>query len=654
VTPGSTPGGGPFPAQAHGSVFFLHGSPSTTISVGLGSTVTIDGDDAIAGAGGLTKIGEGTLVLPSDNSYTGPTTVSAGVLNVNGLLVSPVAVSAGATLGGTGTITAAVTVDGTLSPGLSVGTLSTLDLSLSSGSIFVVEIDGSGSDRVNVTGGVILGATLNLSLLGGYVHTPGTVYTLIANDLTEPLTGGFVGLPEGTIFTVSGKAFKISYAAGSSGNDVVLTARGAAPTFGKAFGAPSIPLDGTTTLTFTLTNPNAGPLTGVAFSDALPGGLLVAAGVTSNTCGGTLTAVAGSSNVNLIGGTISASGSCTIVVNVTGTTAGTKENSTSTLTSTDAPAGEPASASLTVVLAPSIAKAFGAPSVAFNATTTLTFTITNANAGTSLSGVGFTDPLPAGLVVATPSGLAGGCGGGTITAVAGSSSVSLSGATLAAGASCEFSVNVRGTAPGPKNNTTSAVSSTEGGSGDGAVASLTVGPMLEFTGPSPTGPGSVTITLGGSGIGPACTLVSPQFLPPPPGADPIPPTLPGNGITFPHGLIAFTASGCTPGATITITVTYPEPVSGSVFWKYGPTAADPAPHWYQFPATVAGNTVTFSITDGGLGDADLVANGAIVDPSGIAAPAPIPALSDAMFLVLGLLLLAGGVRCLARRRTPAR
>lgn len=36
----------------------------------------------------------------------------------------------------------------------------------------------------------------------------------------------------------------------------------------------------------------------------------------------------------------------------------------------------------------------------------------------------------------------------------------------------------------------------------------------------------------------------------------------------------------------------------------------------QLPAVIADNTVIFSITDGGLGDDDLTANGTIVDPGG--------------------------------------
>ena len=123
---------------------------------------------------------------------------------------------------------------------------------------------------------------------------------------------------------------------------------------------------------------------------------------------------------------------------------------------------------------PAITKAYGAASVPLNGATSLTFTLTNPNSGASLSGIGFTDTLPAGQSVATPSGLMGSCGGGAIAAVAGSSGVSLSGASLAVSASCSFAVNVVGTASGAQTNTTSAVTSMEAGSGETASANLIV------------------------------------------------------------------------------------------------------------------------------------------------------------------------------------
>jgi arabinogalactan endo-1,4-beta-galactosidase len=148
-------------------------------------------------------------------------------------------------------------------------------------------------------------------------------------------------------------------------------------------------------------------------------------------------------------------------------------------------AGNPSPSPPAMKSPPTITKAYGAASVPLNGATSLTFTLTNPNSGASLSGLGFTDMLPAGQMVASPSGLMGSCGGGAITAVAGSSSVGLSGASLALSASCSFAVNVVGTASGAQSNTTSAVTSMEAGSGQTASANLIVaGPSQQP--PQPT------------------------------------------------------------------------------------------------------------------------------------------------------------------------
>lgn len=143
---------------------------------------------------------------------------------------------------------------------------------------------------------------------------------------------------------------------------------------------------------------------------------------------------------------------------------------------------------LSAVLPPTIAKAFGAASVALNGTTTLTFNLSNPNTSQTLSGIGFTDALPPGQVVGTPNALTGSCGGGMVTAVGGSNSVSLSAATLSARASCSFSLNVTGTASGTQKNTTNAVTSNEGGKGAMASATLIV------AGPSQQPPQPIDIT----------------------------------------------------------------------------------------------------------------------------------------------------------------
>jgi arabinogalactan endo-1,4-beta-galactosidase len=127
--------------------------------------------------------------------------------------------------------------------------------------------------------------------------------------------------------------------------------------------------------------------------------------------------------------------------------------------------------------------------VALNGSTTLTFNLSNPNTAISLSGIGFTDTFPTGLMVSTPNGLTGSCGGGTITAAAGSNSISLSGASLVAGASCTFAENVVGATAGVQNNVTSAVTSTEAGNGGTASAQITViGPSQQPTEPTNISP----------------------------------------------------------------------------------------------------------------------------------------------------------------------
>ena len=163
-------------------------------------------------------------------------------------------------------------------------------------------------------------------------------------------------------------------------------------------------MNGTTTLTFTLSNPNAGiALSGVGFTDTLPAGLVVATpnGLAS-TCGGTVTAVAG-------GGSVAAGqrrpGRRRLVHDhgKRHRLDGRRSRTTPRAPSPRPRAGPGGTALAFLVVVeppavapPTIAKAFGAASIVVNGTTTLTFTLTNPNPATALTGVGFTDTLPAG------------------------------------------------------------------------------------------------------------------------------------------------------------------------------------------------------------------------------------------------------------------
>ena len=174
----------------------------------------------------------------------------------------------------------------------------------------------------------------------------------------------------------------------------------------------------------------------------------------------------------------------------------------------------------------------------------------------------------------------------------------------------------------------------------GAFNVTTLAATTSYTAPSAIGTGNITASFTGGGAG--CGYTAAQFIPltghaasPPSGSAPA-------GVSFPQGLFDFTTGGCTAGSTITLTITYPQALpAGTQYWKYGPTPGNAVPHWYVLPATIAGNTATFSITDGGLGDDDLAANGTIVDQGGPGVPggggaASIPTLSE-----WGLILLAG-------------
>jgi fibronectin-binding autotransporter adhesin len=97
----------------------------------IGGTGNITLNSAVTETGGarnLTKVGPNTLTLSAVNSYTGTTTVAAGMLVVNGSIASSsgTSIASGASLGGSGTTGPVTLVSGsTLSPGNSPGTLNT-------------------------------------------------------------------------------------------------------------------------------------------------------------------------------------------------------------------------------------------------------------------------------------------------------------------------------------------------------------------------------------------------------------------------------------------------------------------------------------------------------------------------------------------------
>ena len=123
-------------------------------------------------------------------------------------------------------------------------------------------------------------------------------------------------------------------------------------------------------------------------------------------------------------------------------------------------------------------------------------------------------------------------------------------------------------------------------------------------------------------------------------------TAPPPGKRLPQGAFKFRLTGCDPDSTVTMSVTWPQPVAQYV--KFGKAAVGAAADsWFVPPALViAGHTTTFTITDGGIGDSDAAA-GVIADPTFPAADAEAPGAVTAVptlyqwMLVLLSLLLAG-------------
>ncbi|WP_250150824.1 autotransporter serine protease [Serratia marcescens] len=114
----------------------------------------------IAGHGGLTKQGIGTLVLTGNNTYSGPTLVNQGRLAINGSVTSDVSVLSGGIVGGSGTVgSLTARRGGTVAPGNSIGTLNVAgNVSFEPGSRYAVEVGPNGqSDRIQSSGSATIG-----------------------------------------------------------------------------------------------------------------------------------------------------------------------------------------------------------------------------------------------------------------------------------------------------------------------------------------------------------------------------------------------------------------------------------------------------------------------------------------------------------------
>ena len=226
-------------------------------------------------------------------------------------------------------------------------------------------------------------------------------------------------------------------------------------------------------LTYELRNVAAVEATSGVLRDMLPTGVEVADPPNaSSSCGGSLRAAPGGNMVEWGANRRPAGTSCRISVDVTAAAAGRYPNSTERVTSSlgDSAAAE---ATLTVVDAPGFAKVFSPATVDPGGVSTLTFTIDNSANVVDVGSLVFDDDFPIGLFVDTEPNVNNGCGG-TLTAAAGTRTISLRGGAIAAGQTCTLSVEVQPNRPGALENVSGALSSDLPATTPGASATLTV------------------------------------------------------------------------------------------------------------------------------------------------------------------------------------
>jgi autotransporter-associated beta strand protein len=169
------------------SILVFTGTNSLTFTgpmdlFGTTQTIEVDNTNAasvLAGAitngvitgngGGIMKTGVGPLTLSGVNSYTGPTTVSAGALLANGDTgPTTITVGSGGTLGGSGTVSGPVTVQsgGTIQGGADGSGTLTVNNTLSLAGNVAVSVNNSGTPT---SGKIVVSGTLNNTGTGSVI-----------------------------------------------------------------------------------------------------------------------------------------------------------------------------------------------------------------------------------------------------------------------------------------------------------------------------------------------------------------------------------------------------------------------------------------------------------------------------------------------------
>jgi fibronectin-binding autotransporter adhesin len=220
------------------TVLHAYGTVQGRIELGSGS-LTLAGNNWVSlgsqaakfritgtASSSIHKKGSGKLTIhrseePEDGNELTALHIESGGVSLNGYWQGPVHV-AGSTLEGTAK-TGLITSQGATINLSSMQTkgVNTLDAGGTLLCLLSSEVPGTGFGMMDVTGEINLtGMDLDLSV--NYLPMNGSTYTILKNDGTDPVVGIFNGLPEGAVFSVNGRPFRITYKAGPGGNDVMI------------------------------------------------------------------------------------------------------------------------------------------------------------------------------------------------------------------------------------------------------------------------------------------------------------------------------------------------------------------------------------------------------------------------------------------------
>jgi uncharacterized protein with beta-barrel porin domain len=185
--------------------YFLGSKTLTVGSNNLSTTVSgliSDGGTSGGTGGSLVKTGSGTLTLAGTNSYTGPTTINGGALQLDGTITSAVTVNSGGTFSGNGTVdpaTVTINFGGVFAPGLPgrPGTSMIINGSLAfqSGAIYLVQLNPSTNTFAAVNGPVTLAGTVEAFFQSGTYLVPKTYEILQSLDRTGTFSGVIISPP---------------------------------------------------------------------------------------------------------------------------------------------------------------------------------------------------------------------------------------------------------------------------------------------------------------------------------------------------------------------------------------------------------------------------------------------------------------------------